>query len=177
MTRSACTVLLAAAGLGAVPVTAEPARLDLFAGYSATQRSESSHDERFHGLEAAVQQRLSSRLSLTGDVAMHRARVVGIDVNQVSLMAGPRFDITRGEKVRLFARALGGLVRSKESLAFFDGDLGSRTNPGLLAGLGVDYALGSRLGLRLLAEYYGVDSELQWDSQPRASFGVSYRLR
>jgi hypothetical protein len=165
------------AGLGAGPASAEPARLDVFVGYTATQRSVGSEDERYHGVAAAVQKRLSSRLGLTADLAFHKARVVGIDATLLSVMAGPRFDITRGEKVRLFVRALGGLVRSKESLAFFDGDLGSRTNPGVLAGMGVDYALGSRFGLRLLAEYYGIDSDAQWDSQPRASVGLSYRLK
>jgi hypothetical protein len=172
-TRSTWTALLVFTAAGVVSASADPAKLDLFGGYTATHRSQ----EQFHGVDVAVYKRLSSRLGFGADVAMHRARVVGLNVDLMSLMVGPRLDLTGGDKVRLFVRAQGGLVRSKESLAFFDGDLGARTNPGVLAGLGLDYGLGSRVGLRLLAEYYGIDSELQWDSQPRASLGVTYRLK
>jgi hypothetical protein len=171
MTRPLGAALLAILGSTVAVTSADAGGLDVFGGYSYTRRT----GVGFNGGELTATWRLAGRLAVAADVARHQATVFGLDVRQTSLAGGPRLYVTSG-KTRIFLRVLAGAIRTSESVAFFDGDSHSTTDLALLAGGGVERALGPHWGLRLSGDYFRVQTDPEATSSPRGSLGVTYRF-
>ena len=146
---------------------------DLTGGYSFTRLGE----ENYHGWNAAFTLGVGERLGLTADLAGHYASFQDADFSLFSYMAGPRLTLVGG-KTTVFLQALGGRVRASESITPFGNAFAgvSTTSTGVLVGAGVDLGLSERWGVRVTASYLGIDADPEWESQPRISVGLSYRL-
>ena len=165
---------------------------DLFGGYSFAHIEDSSR----HGGNLAVGFDLGPLAGFV-DTSFHWGSQYGVDVSDLTLMAGPglRFG-TRGKTV-FFVRALGGVLRSRASIGIYDVDVSeSSTRLGFMGGGGVDFRVSSTLAVRLQADYLIVDSKLGggaascvpgvprcddtggdgWSSDYRVSAGVVYRF-
>jgi hypothetical protein len=83
-----------------------------------------------------------------------------------------------GRKPAFFVRALGGLVRSRESIEVLDVTISETDDRlGILAGGGFDFPIGRRLGIRAQGDYLWSDvGEEGTAGGFRASVGLVYRL-
>jgi opacity protein-like surface antigen len=169
MTRPLGTALVVFLGFGALPAAAES--LDVFGGYSFLRRSETG----FHGAEVTATLHVSSKLGIAADVARHQATVLGLDATVLTAMAGPRLSLGGGG-LRLYLRAMVGIAHTGESVGGYSGSGVGRTDLGVLAGMGIDHALTKQVGLRLSADYLGINATEEWTSQPRASLGITYKF-
>jgi opacity protein-like surface antigen len=164
--------LVAAAG---TPVaSAQDAwKSDVFAGYTML----ATDGETLHGWQAALGWDVSGRIGLLLDVSGHEGTDAGgTDVSALSLMAGPRFRLGGG-RVRPFVHVIGGLVRSKASIAIGEVEISeSTTDLGGAAGGGVELGFGERWAGRVAADYRVVKVEDETAGDPRLSIGVVYRF-
>jgi opacity protein-like surface antigen len=183
--------LLVAPGLAGPLAAADGHGTDLFGGYSFAHVEDSSR----HGGNLAAGFDLGP-LSGFVDTSFHRGSQYGVDVSDLTLMAGPglRFG-SRGRTV-FFVRALGGVLRSRASIGVYDVDISeSSTRLGFMGGGGADFRVSAKLAVRLQADYLIFDSELGgaascvpgvpscddtggdgWSSGYRVSAGVVYRF-
>jgi opacity protein-like surface antigen len=146
---------------------------DLFAGYSFAQ----IQDTHRHGANLAAGFDLVGPLSGFVDTSVHWGSQEGVNLSDMTLMAGPgvRFG-TRGATV-FFARALAGLVRDKASIEALDVDISETSSSfGVLAGGGVDFRVASQLAVRLQGDYLWNHVDEGESSGYRVSAGVVYRF-
>lgn len=159
----------------AVPASAQDApRADLFGGYSLVR----SDGVSFHGWNVAGGWRVSGRIAVTLDLSGHGATdAEGTDVDMLAVMAGPRFYVATGSRLRPFVHLLAGLVRSSGGIDVFDVRISeSRTDFGGAAGGGVDFGIGDRWAVRGAADYRVLEADGETVSDPRFSAGVVYRF-
>jgi len=172
--------LLIAALAAPASAAAEAGRLELFAGYGLARFG---GDERalepprsFHGFEASAGWRLGSRVGLVADAAGHFGDLDGARLRRWSLLAGPRLSL-RPASLALFVHALGGAVRTRESLTLVDLTLAeSTTDPGAAFGGGIDLGRGRRLRLRVQGDLILVKTDDEIVRSPRLAAGVVVRL-
>jgi outer membrane protein with beta-barrel domain len=124
------------------------------------------------GLSASFPYRRDWRL--TGDLSVHSGSFAGADLKQFILMGGLRRGLHSGRTWRTFGEGLLGLSHSSTRLS--GASLGSsQTGLGGALGLGADYRLSARWGLRGQGDYLLLHSGAGWDGDPRLSLGVVYR--
>ena len=148
-------------------------------------RTEWKYDELASALAELSQGRSHAHgkqmFTVAACVACHKLENVGNQfgpesVSLLSFTAGPRFTLLGGD-TRVFVRALGGGLRSKASISVFGVTISkSETDFAFLLGGGIDRRLSAHWGLQVSGDYLGVDASDGWQSQPRASIGVSYRF-
>ena len=171
--------VIAGAALVAVLVTAAPAsareipRAEGFGGYSYGRVL----DEGLHGWSATVGYNVNYWLEVEGEVAAQHGRYDnGTDLGRLSFLGGPRVNFRTG-RATPFVRVLAGAVRTSTGLTVQGVNISAReTGLGGAAGAGIDLGVGRRWGVRLQGDYFLVRSEGQTVSDPRAAFGISYRL-
>jgi hypothetical protein len=158
----------------AVPAPARDIpRAEGFGGYSYGR----VEDEGLHGWTATLGYNLNYWLELETELAGHHGRFGnGTDVGRLSILAGPRVNFRVG-RTTPFVRMLAGAVRTTTGITVQDVDISARaTDLGGAAGAGIDVGVGRRWGLRVHGDYFLLRSQGQTIGDPRAAFGLSYRL-
>lgn len=152
---------------------AVPARgTDLSGGYSYTHAGEAN----LHGWGLSASHPIRGSLRLLADVSGHYGSFAGADLSQLGLLAGARYGWGEG-RLRPFADALLGGVRTSVSAG--DGEASvsdADTDWGVALGGGTDYGLSDRWALRGLFHLRLLKGEGAWDTDPRLSISVAYRL-
>lgn len=152
---------------------AVPARgTDLSGGYSYTHAGEAN----LHGWGLSASHPIRGSLRLLADVSGHYGSFAGADLSQLGLLAGARYGWGAG-RLRPFADALLGGVRTSVSAG--DGEASvsdADTDWGVALGGGTDYGLSDRWALRGLFHLRLLKGEGAWDTDPRLSISVAYRL-
>lgn len=148
-------------------------RAEGFGGYSYARSS----DESLHGWSATLGYNFSRWLEVEAEVAGHHGSYGnGTDLGRLSFLAGPRLNFRSG-RATPFLRVLAGAVRTSTGITVQNVNITAReTDLGGAAGAGLDLGLGRHWGLRLQGDYFVVRSEGGTVGDPRAAFGVSYRL-
>jgi hypothetical protein len=170
MGRLAAAAVIAAVALAAVPAPAQAGGVDLFGGYAYARGG----DQSFHGADVSATWRLTDRLGIELDVANQ----FGPDqLSRLSYAAGPSYMLIKGGDTQVFVHAMAGRLRSRASISIYSVTISqSDTSTAVLVGGGIVRRLGERWSLRLSGEYVGLDASPEWQSQPRAALGVSYRI-
>jgi hypothetical protein len=138
----------------AVPMTssllaAERLPADVFAGYSFMP----IEDVDRHGVNLAFSSSLAGSVSGFVDSSAHWGTQGWADRRDLTLMAGPGVRLGRGGDIAFFLRGLVGLVTDRASYPEWTGAVAhSDSRLGVMAGGGVDLAMGSRLALRAQAD-------------------------
>ena len=161
-------------GLAAGPAAAgEGHGSDLFGGYSLAKIGDTAR----HGGSLALGFDLFGPLSGFVDTSAHWGSESGVNLSDLTLMAGPglRFG-GRGGTV-FFVRVLAGLVQDKGSISILDVEISETSRRlGILAGGGVDFRMNSSLAARLSGDYLWNDVNEGKASGFRVSAGVVYRF-
>ncbi len=169
-------LLLALLGLAfaAGPVTAgEPHGTDLFAGYSFAKIDETNR----HGANLALGFDLFGPLSGFVDTSFHRGKESGVNLDDLTLMAGPGVRFGKRGGTVFYVRALAGLVQDKGTISILDVDISETSKRfGVLGGGGVDFRVAKKLAVRLQGDYLWNDVDEGKASGFRASAGIVYRL-
>ena len=156
------------------PSAARSSGPDVFFGYSHLAAGEAG----LHGLQISGTRAFRRELRLVADVSYHSGDFAGADLSQLNLFAGVRRGWPSGGRLRPFAQVMAGIVRSKTSVAAFDGPLSvSATHPALVPGGGLDWRVNQRWGARAGLDLVILRAEGDWDLDPRLSVGAVYRLR
>lgn len=164
-------LLAMAPPVSAWPVTPAPAP-DLFAGYSYTKAGEAS----LHGWQLGGSYPLSQSLRLVADLNGHYGSFAQADLTQLTFLAGARWAWAKGRFVP-FVEALLGAARTKTSVELSSGSItDTDTDWGPAFGGGVDYRFGDRWSARAQADLLVLRAEGAWETDPRLSLGVVYRL-
>ena len=123
---------------------------DVFGGYSFERSDAVSR----HGWGASVAVGLPGPFSLVADVSGHYGAQEGVDRDQLTLMAGPRFSFRRGGSATPFLHALVGLLRERTGFTVLDVTISEEENRfGVLLGGGVDTRVGERWSVRVEGDY------------------------
>lgn len=156
-----------------VAAGAEVPRAEGFGGYSYARAS----DEGVHGWSATLGYNFTWHLEVEAEVSAHYGSFDnGTELGRQSFLAGPRLNFRTG-RVTPFVRALAGAVRTSTGITVQNVHISAReTDLGGAAGGGLDVALGRHWGLRLQGDYFLVRADGETVGDPRAAFGVSYRL-
>ncbi len=164
---------LCAFGLAAAAGAADIPRAEGFGGYSYAR----SEDQGLHGWSATLGYNFTRHLEAEAEVSAHYGGFDnGTDFGRQSFLAGPRLNFRTG-RATPFLRALAGAVRTSAGITVQNVNISSRrTDLGTAAGGGLDLSLGRHWGLRLQGDYFLVRTEGEMVGDPRAAFGVSYRL-
>lgn len=174
--------------LAAPLAAAERQGTDLFAGYSFARLGGASR----HGASLAAGFDLFGPVDGFVDASAHWGSAEGVDVDDLTLMAGPGVRFGKRGGTVVFARALAGVVRDRASISIFDVSISeSRTGFGFMAGGGVDVPVTKTLALRAQGDYVLWDAggdEVTcaaigcpeagggWESSFRASAGIVFRF-
>jgi hypothetical protein len=154
------------------PAAAADPRPDVFLGYTYTEAGKAG----LHGLQLTGAWPLGRSLRIVVDLAGHRGSFAQADLSQLTLLAGARWTWATGRFVP-FAEALLGGVRTKTSVSLPDGSISDRDSDwGSAFGGGLDYRFSSRWAARAQLDLLVLRAEGAWDSDPRLSLGVVYRL-
>ncbi len=147
-------------------------RPDVFLGYSYTHAGEAS----LHGWQLAGSYPLGASLRLVADLSGHYGSFAQADLNQMTVMTGARWTWTRGRLVP-FAEGLLGGARTKTSVTLPGGSVSDTdTDWGLALGGGLDYRVSGPWAARAQLDLLVLRAEGAWESDPRLSLGVVYRL-
>jgi hypothetical protein len=147
-------------------------RVELFAGYSYLRLD---YENRHGGIVSGAL-KVSDRFGIEAELAGHYKSADAVSLRSHSFLAGPRFVPFR-RTFTPFVHVLAGAVRSSEELELLGVSISeSRTRFGGVAGAGVDFRIGDRLGLRVQADLRVVRGDGKTESDPRASAGVVWRL-
>jgi hypothetical protein len=176
--RIASWVAVFAASLSA-PAAAAPRRpadiprAEGFGGYSYAR----GDDQGLHGWSATFGYNFTRHVEVEAEVGAHYGGFEnGTDFSRLSFMAGPRLNFRAG-KVTPFLRALAGAVRSNAGVTVQGVNISARdTDLGVATGGGVDFSISRAWGLRLQGDYFMVRTDGEMAGDPRAAFGVTYRL-
>jgi Outer membrane protein beta-barrel domain len=145
---------------------------DLSGGYSYTHAGEAN----LHGWGLSASHAIRGSLRLLADVSGHYGSFAGADLSQLGLLAGVRYGWGTG-RFRPFADVLLGGVRTSVSVGAGEAAVSEAdTDWGVAFGGGADYGLSDRWALRGLFHLRLLKGEGAWDSDPRLSIGVAYRL-
>jgi hypothetical protein len=167
--------VLAASLALAVPVAASEGQgTDLFAGYSFAKID----DVNRNGADAAVGFDLFGPVDGFVDASAHWGSSEGIDLSDLTLMAGPGVRFGKRGSTVVFVRALAGLVQDRASITVLDVDISeSSSRFGVLAGGGVDFPVAKKLALRAQGDWLWNDApEGSKSSGFRASAGIVFRF-
>ena len=137
---------------------------DVFAGYSYTHAG----DANLNGWELSGSLPFRRRLRLAVDLSGHYGSFAGVDLKQLTLLAGPRMT-WRFRRLSPFAQVMAGAARST---ALRD----STTGWGVAPGGGADYRLTRRWAVRGQAELLFLRANGVWDRDPRLAIGAVYRF-
>jgi hypothetical protein len=143
---------------------------DLCAGYSYTHAGEAG----LQGWGLSGSYPLRGAVSLVAELSGHYGSFAGASLRELGFMAGARWS-ARGGRLRPFAEGLLGGVRTSVDVAdasVSDAD----TDWGLSLGGGADYRLSGRWAARGLFHLRLLRGQGTWDTDPRFSVGVVYRL-
>jgi hypothetical protein len=163
--------LATAPPVSAWPVTPAPAP-DLFAGYSYTKAGEAS----LHGWQLGGSYPLGQSLRLVVDLNGHYGSFAQADLTQLTFLAGARWVWAKGRFVPFVEGLLGG-ARTKTSVDLSSGSItDTDTDWGPAFGGGVDYRFADRWAARAQVDLLVLRAEGAWESDPRLSLGVVYRL-
>jgi Outer membrane protein beta-barrel domain len=149
----------------------EGASSDIFGGYSYTHAGEAS----LNGWGLSGSYRLRGALSLVAGLSGHYGSFAGASLGQLGFMAGARWS-GRAGPFRPFAEGLLGGVRTSVDVgdpSVSDAD----TDWGFAFGGGADYPFSRRWAVRGLVHLRLLHGQGTWDTDPRFSVGVVYRLR
>jgi opacity protein-like surface antigen len=144
----------------------------LFAGYSYTRAGEAG----LHGWQLDGSYPLGRSLVLVADLSGHYGSFAQADLGQLAFLAGARWVWARGRLTPFVEGLLGG-VRTRTSV-----DLAGRaitdtdTDWGPALGGGMDYRFADRWSARARVDLLVLRAEGSWESDPRLSLGVVYRL-
>jgi hypothetical protein len=167
----ALVVLMAPALVSVVSGAARrPAGPDVFVGYSYTHAGEAD----LHGWEASGSYPLGTSLRIVADLAGHYGSFAQAELTQATFMAGARWTWAKA-RFRPFVEGLLGGVRTKTAvpdLSVSDSDI----DWGGALGGGVDYLVKGRWAARAQAALLLLRAEGAWESDPRLSLGIVYRL-
>jgi outer membrane immunogenic protein len=165
-----CVLGLAAAAAAA---PADIPRADGFGGYSYAR----AEDQGLHGWSATFGYNFTRHMEVEAEVGAHYGGFDnGTSFNRQSFLAGPRLNFRAG-RATPFLRALAGAVRSSAGVTVQGVNISARdTEFGAAAGGGLDFAISRHWGLRLQGDYFMVRTDGEMVGDPRAAFGVSYRL-
>jgi hypothetical protein len=160
-------------GLAAAAPGADIPRAEGFGAYSYAR----SEDQSLHGWSATLGYNFTRHVELEAEISAHYGGFDnGTDFSRQSFLAGPRLNFRAG-RATPFVRALAGAVRTSAGLTVQNVTISAReTGFGGAAGGGVDLALGRHWGLRLQGDYIMVSRDGETAGDPRAAFGISYRL-
>jgi len=166
-------VLVQAGGAAAPPRTSGwRAHPDVFLGYSHTKAGEAS----LNGWQASGSYPLGGALRIVAELDGHYGSFAQADLSQTTFLAGARWAFT-GDRFGPFAQALLGGVRTKTTVALSDGQISdSDTDWGGALGAGLDYRFAGRWAARAQFDLVLLRAEGSWDSDPRVTLGVVYRL-
>jgi outer membrane protein with beta-barrel domain len=163
---------LAATAVQPAVAAVPSAGADLSGGYSYTHAGEAD----LHGWGLSASYPIRGSLRLLADVSGHYGSFAGADLNQLGLLGGARYGWGKG-RLRPFADALLGGVRTSVSVGAGEASVSDAdTDWGVAFGGGVDYELSTRWALRGLLHLRLLKGEGAWDTDPRLSIGVAYRL-
>jgi len=161
---------LAAAQRPAARAVARP-RPDVFLGYSYTHAGEAG----LNGWELSGSYPVGSSLRLVADLSGHYGSFAQADLTQATFLVGAR-RVWAKRRFAPFAEALLGGVRTKTSVP--DASISdSDTDWGGALGGGLDYRLSGPWAVRAQADLLLLRAEGAWESDPRFSLGIVYRLR
>ncbi len=147
-------------------------RPDVSLGYTYTQAGEAN----LHGWQLTGSYPLGTSLRLVADMSGHYGSFAQADLSQLTLLAGARW-IWAKRRLVPFAEALLGGVRTNVSVALPAGSVSdSDTDWGAAFGGGVDYRFSSQWAARAQLDLLVLRAEGAWESDPRISLGVVYRL-
>jgi opacity protein-like surface antigen len=168
----AVVAVLAATAVRPAVAAVPSAGTDLFGGYSYTHAGEAN----LHGWGLSASHPIRGPLRLLADVSGHYGSFAGADLGQLGVLAGARYGWGEG-RLRPFADALlGGVRTSVEVGAGETSASDADTDWGVAFGGGVDYGLSHRWAVRGLFHLRLLNGEGTWDTDPRLSIGVTYRL-
>jgi len=154
------------------PPSATAPRPDLFLGYTYTHAGEAD----LHGLQLAGSYPLGNSLRLVADLSGHYGSFAQADLSQLTFLTGARW-VWAKRRLVPFVEALLGGARTKLSVELPDGSVGdSDTDWGVAFGGGVDYRFSSQWAARAQLDLLVLRTEGAWESDPRISLGVVYRL-
>jgi hypothetical protein len=147
-------------------------RSDLFLGYSYTKAGEAG----LHGWHFTGSHPLEPSLRVVAELSGHYGSFAQADLSQLTFMAGGRWT-PAGRRIAPFAQALLGLARTKTSVPLPGGSISdSDTDWGAAFGGGADYRFSVRWAVRAQLDLLVLRGEAAWDTDPRLSLGVVYRL-
>jgi opacity protein-like surface antigen len=155
------------------PGHAEEPSSDVFGGYSYTHAGEAG----LNGWGLSGSYHLHGALSLVADLSGHYGSFAGANVGQLGFMAGARWSGQVG-RFRPFGEALLGGVHTSTSVDVAGTTVSdANTNWGFAFGGGTDYPSSGRWAVRGLVHLRLLHGQGTWDTDPRFSVGVVYRLR
>lgn len=171
--RVASVVTVCVLGFTAAAAAGDVPRAEGFGGYSYAR----SEDQGLHGWSATFGYNFTRLVEVEAEVSAHYGSYDnGTDFGRQSFLAGPRLNFRAG-KATPFVRALAGAVRTSAGITVQNVNISARkTDLGTAAGGGVDLSLGRHWGLRLQGDYFLVRTDGEMVGDPRAAFGISYRL-
>lgn len=147
-------------------------RLDAFLGYTYSEAGEAG----LHGLQVTGTFPLARSLRIVVDLAGHRGSFAQADLSQLTLLAGARWT-PAARRFAPFVEALLGGVRTKTSVSLPSGSISdSDSDWGTAFGGGVDYLFANRWAARAQLDLLVLRAEGAWETDPRLSLGVVYRL-
>lgn len=172
--RTSSSLLLALLACALPAAALERQGADLFAGYSYVELGDSSR----HGADLALGFDLFGPLSGFVDASGHGGGKDGVDLSDLTLMAGPGLRFGRRGGTVLFVRALAGLVEDRASISVLDVEISEKSRGfGVLAGGGIDVRVAKQLALRVQGDYLWHEVETgEKASGYRAAVGVVWRL-
>jgi opacity protein-like surface antigen len=145
---------------------------DVFLGYTYTRAGEAG----LHGWQLSGSYPLGRSLRLVADLSGHYGSFAQADLSQLTFLAGARWAWSKSQ-VTPFAEALIGGARTKTSVALAGASIsGSDTDWGAAFGGGVDYRFAGSWAARAQVDLLLLRAEGAWESDPRISLGVVYRL-
>jgi hypothetical protein len=142
---------------------------DLFLGGSLLHSGEAN----LKGWEISGSTRWRRSLRLVGDLSGHSGSFAGVDLGQLTFLAGVRYVRHEAKDLRPFGEALVGGARRTST---FDDLSSSATAWGGALGLGADYRIKPRWRVRGQVQAFLFHSNGGWDADPRLSVGVAYRF-
>jgi opacity protein-like surface antigen len=173
----AVALALAAAFAGAAPQRAtavwQGPAADLFGGYSYTHAGAAD----LHGWTLVGSHPFRGDLSFVADLSGHYGSFAGADLGQLAFLAGLRWSVRPGSRLRPFAEGLVGAARTSTRVETTGGSVSDADLDGGLAfGGGVDYRLSRRWSARGLVQLRLLRGEGTTDEDPRLSVGAAYRF-
>jgi opacity protein-like surface antigen len=152
---------------------AEP-RAEVFAGYSYAHLGD---EDLPYGWNLAAAYNLNRRLAVVVDGSGQYGSVQGVELDQLTLTAGPSGTFGRGGPASVFVHALFGLVRTSAGISVLGVTISeSRSDFGMLFGGGVDVKLGAKLAFRLQGDYERIQADEGGEDGYRLSAGVVLRV-